>query len=234
MEMQGGRAVRLAQAPVARAILVIDDHPLFCEALSMALKAGLGLESAVSANALGAGLALLEEGLEVDAVVLDLNLPDVTGVDGLLRLKAVTPRTPVVVVSALTDPRVIAQVIKAGAAGFVRKDTPGDALVAAFRRVLEGHVYTPPDYAPPAEGAGADASLDDAVGRLGELTPQQMRILGLVREGKLNKQIAFDLAIAESTVKAHITAILRKLGVQSRTQAVLIAQKASYADILKP
>jgi len=232
--MQGGRAVRLAENPAARTILVIDDHPLFCEALTMALKAGLGLESAASVNALGAGVALLEQGLEVDAVVLDLNLPDVTGVDGLLRLKAITPRTPVVVVSALTDPRIIAQVLKAGAAGFVRKDTPGDALVAAFRRVLEGHVYTPPDYAPPAGGASADASIDDAIGRLGELTPQQMRILGLVREGKLNKQIAFDLAIAETTVKAHITAILRKLGVQSRTQAVLVAQKASYADILKP
>ncbi len=235
-EMRGAmtRAENAVGGPIARAILVIDDHPLFCEALTMALKAGLALESAVSVNALADGVRLLEEGLEVDAVVLDLNLPDVTGLDGLMRLKALTPRTPVVVVSALTDPRIIAQALKAGAAGFVRKDTPGEALVAAFRRVLEGNVYTPPDYAPPAEGAGADASLDDAVARLGELTPQQMRILGLVREGKLNKQIAFDLAIAETTVKAHITAILRKLGVQSRTQAVLIAQKASYADILKP
>jgi DNA-binding NarL/FixJ family response regulator len=216
-----------------RSILVIDDHPLFCEAISMALRHGLGLETVATANTLGEGLARLGEGLDVDAVVLDLNLPDVTGVDGLVRLKAVTPRTPVVVVSGLTDDRIVAQALRAGAAGFVRKDTPSDALVAAFRRVFEGSVYMPPDFTPPAPGDHAHAELDDAVDRLTELTPQQLNILRLVCEGKLNKQIAFDLAIAETTVKAHITAILRKLGVTSRTQAVLIAQKASYAGILK-
>jgi DNA-binding NarL/FixJ family response regulator len=216
-----------------RSILVIDDHPLFCEAISMALRHGLGLETVATANTLGEGLARLGEGLDVDAVVLDLNLPDVTGVDGLVRLKAITPRTPVVVVSGLTDDRIVAQALRAGAAGFVRKDTPSDALVAAFRRVFEGSVYMPPDFTPPAPGDHEHAALDDAVDRLTELTPQQLNILRLVCEGKLNKQIAFDLAIAETTVKAHITAILRKLGVTSRTQAVLIAQKASYAGILK-
>lgn len=216
-----------------KSILVIDDHPLFCEAISMALRHGLGLETVATANTLGEGLARLGEGLDVDAVVLDLNLPDVTGVDGLVRLKAVTPRTPVVVVSGLTDDRIVAQALRAGAAGFVRKDTPSDALVAAFRRVFEGSVYMPPDFTPPAPGDHEHAALDDAVDRLTELTPQQLNILRLVCEGKLNKQIAFDLNIAETTVKAHITAILRKLGVTSRTQAVLIAQKASYAGILK-
>jgi DNA-binding NarL/FixJ family response regulator len=224
-----------AQAAEAspRAILVIDDHPLFCEAISMALKSGLGLDAVDAVNTLGDGLKRLDEGLEVDAVVLDLNLPDVTGVDGLVRLKAVTPRTPVVVVSGLTDDRIVAQALRAGAAGFVRKDTPGEALVAAFRHVFDGGVYTPPDFTPPAGGDPSGQALDDAIDRLTELTPQQLRILALVCEGKLNKQIAFDLAIAETTVKAHITAILRKLGVASRTQAVLIAQKASYAGILK-
>ena len=215
-----------------RAILVIDDHPLFCEAISMALKAGLALESVQTANTLGDGMNKLAAGLEVDAVALDLNLPDVQGIDGLVRLRAATPRTPVVVVSGLTDDRIVAQALRAGAAGFVRKDTPGEAMVAAFRQVLEGGVYTPPDFTPPAGGDADEAALDDAVGRLTELTPQQLRILSLVCAGKLNKQIAFDLGIAETTVKAHITAILRKLGVHSRTQAVLIAQKASYAGIL--
>jgi DNA-binding NarL/FixJ family response regulator len=216
-----------------RSILVIDDHPLFCEAISMALKKGLGLETVDTAHTLGDGMRRLEGGLDVDAVVLDLNLPDVTGIDGLVRLKAATPRTPVVVVSGLTDDRIVAQALRAGAAGFVRKDTPGEALVAAFQRVLEGGVYTPPDFTPPPGGDADAALIDDAITRLGELTPQQLRILSLVCEGKLNKQIAFDLAIAETTVKAHITAILRKLGVQSRTQAVLVAQKASYSGILK-
>jgi DNA-binding NarL/FixJ family response regulator len=157
----------------------------------------------------------------------------VTGVDGLVRLKAVTPGVPIVVVSGMTDDRIVAQALRAGAAGFVRKDTPGDALVAAFRRVLDGGIYMPPDFNPPAPGDAESAGLDDAVDRLTDLTPQQLKILSLVCEGKLNKQIAFDLSIAETTVKAHITAILRKLGVTSRTQAVLIAQKASYAGILK-
>jgi DNA-binding NarL/FixJ family response regulator len=216
-----------------KAILVIDDHPLFCEAISMALRHGLGLDTVATANSLGEGLDRLAEGLEVDAVVLDLNLPDVTGVDGLVRLKATSPRTPVVVVSGLTDDRIVAQALRAGAAGFVRKDTPSDALVAAFRRVFEGGVYMPPDFTPPTAGDPETAALDNAVDRLIELTPQQLKILSLVCEGKLNKQIAYDLSIAETTVKAHITAILRKLGVTSRTQAVLIAQKASYAGILK-
>ena len=223
---------RSTQPDAARAILVIDDHPLFCEAISMALGSGLGLETVASANDLTSAMKRLEEGLEVDAIVLDLNLPDVTGIDGLVRLKAASPRTPVVVVSAMTDDRIVAQALRAGAAGFVKKDTPGEALVAAFRKVFEGGVVVPPDYTPPPDEEADGAHLDDAIGRLSELTPQQMRILALVCEGKLNKQIAFDLHIAETTVKAHITAILRKLGVQSRTQAVLIAQKASYAGIL--
>ncbi|MGF1658033.1 MAG: response regulator, partial [Rubrimonas sp.] len=199
-----------------RAILVIDDHPLFCEALALALKGGLGLSEVVTVNALADGLRLLEDGAEIDAVMLDLNLPDVSGVDGLLRLKAVSPRTPVVVVTGLSDNRIVAQALRAGAAGFVPKDTPSEGLVAAVRQVLDGGVYTPAGFTPPRDGS-VEGALDDAIDRLGELTPQQLRILGLVCEGKLNKQIAFDLAIAETTVKAHITAILRKLGVQSRT-----------------
>ncbi len=233
MEGDGGAAGDFAALGSDGAILVVDDHPLFCDALSMALRGGLGLETVATANALNDALGLLRDGLDVDAVVLDLNLPDVTGLDGLVRLKAATPHVPVVVVSALDDPRIVAQALKAGAAGFVRKDAPADALVAAFRRVFEGFVVTPPDFDLRAEGVASDAAIDDAVERLGELTPQQLRILGLVCEGRLNKQIAFELAIAETTVKAHITAILRKLGVQSRTQAVLVAQRASYAGILK-
>ena len=233
MTIQPDFGAAASEPTAARSILVIDDHPLFCEAISMSLKNGLGLETVASVNDLAGALARLEDGLEVDAIVLDLNLPDVTGIDGLVRLKAATPRTPVVVVSALTDDRIVAQTLRAGAAGFVKKDTPGEALVTAFRKVFDGGVVVPPDYTPPPDEDGEGAPLDDAIGRLSELTPQQLRILSLVCEGKLNKQIAYDLGIAETTVKAHITAILRKLHVQSRTQAVLIAQKASYAGILR-
>ena len=216
-----------------RTIFVIDDHPLFCEAIAMALKNGLGLEAAESATTLTEGLARLHAGLDPDAIVLDLNLPDVTGIDGLVRVKVATPRTPVVVVSGLTDNRIIAHALRAGAAGFIRKDTPGEAMVEAFRRVFDGDVVIPPDFTPPEDVDGSERQIDEALGRLADLTPQQLKILSLICEGKLNKQIAYDLGIAETTVKAHITAILRKLGVQSRTQAVLVAQRADFTALLK-
>lgn len=215
-----------------RAILVIDDHPLFCDALSMALRRGLDVGAVQTASTLGDGLRVLGSGLDVEAVALDLNLPDVSGLDGLLRVRAASPRTPVVVISGATDDRIVAQALRAGASGFIRKDAPAEALVSAMARVLEGDVYTPPGYAAPPDDQ-VEAPLD-AVDRLTGLTPQQLRILGLVCEGKLNKQIAWDLGIAETTVKAHITAILRKLGVQSRTQAVLIAQHAGYGASSRP
>jgi DNA-binding NarL/FixJ family response regulator len=208
---------------------VIDDHPLFCEALTMTLGAAFGADAVVSANSLRDALEKLAAGAAPELILLDLNLPDVVGVDGLLRLKSIVPRTPVVVVSSLSDDRVIASALRAGAAGFIPKDSPRDVLVGAVRAVLRGGVWTP-------EGFIADsdaASRDDPLSRLQDLTPQQMRILQLVCEGKLNKQIAYNLGIAETTVKAHISAILRKLGVQSRTQAVLVAQVVSFSSILQ-
>ncbi len=231
--MDVSRTARAATETLAQSALVVDDHPLFCEALSLALKGGLGLKRVVTAHTLGAALEMIAGGLEVDAVALDLNLPDVSGVDGLMRLKAATPRTPVVVVSAMSDARIVAQVMRAGAAGFVPKNVPSAELVSAMRHVLDGELYVPPGMVLPREGGAAEPDPAGAAERLGDLTPQQLRILGLVCEGKLNKQIAFDLDIAETTVKAHITAILRKLGVQSRTQAVLVARKVSFSDILR-
>ncbi len=216
-----------------RSVLVVDDHPLFCEALSATLESILDLNNIQTANSLTNALDLLNGGLEVDAVVLDLNLPDVSGVDGLLRLRAQTPKTPVVVVSALGDNRVITAVIASGAAGFIRKDAPRDVLENAFRKVWAGETYFPEDYIRPSGEEGAADETEQIVERLSSLTPQQVTILKLVCEGKLNKQIAYDLSIAETTVKAHITAILRKLGVHSRTQAALLAKEAQFSALLK-
>ncbi|MCI4662517.1 MAG: response regulator transcription factor [Neomegalonema sp.] len=216
-----------------RRVLLIEDHPLFCEAMRMALSAELDVEEVHTAASLGAGIETLDAIGEVEAVLLDLNLPDVTGLDGLLRLKAAHPRAPVVVVSALADNRIIANVLAAGAAGFIPKDSSRDVLVQAIRDVLDGDVYTPPSFEPPVPEEGQSSVDESAIARLAQLTPQQHKILDLVCQGRLNKQIAHELSIAETTVKAHITAILRKLHVQSRTQAVLVANKATYADILK-
>ena len=219
--------------PDIRRFLVIDDHPLFCEALRLALTGELGADEVICVNSLSDGLGILQNCSDAEAVLLDLNLPDVAGLSGLLQLKAQQPRIPVVVVSALSDDRVIAKALSVGAAGFIPKDSPKDRILGALRQVLEGDVYVPPTYTAPSPD-NETAPLDSgSIERLAELTPQQLRILDLLGEGKLNKQIAYELSIAETTVKAHVTAILRKLKVHNRTQAVLVAQQARYNEILK-
>lgn len=213
-------------------ILVIDDHPLFCEALQMTLSETLDLPQVTTAPTLEAALTQLRSGPMADGIVLDLNLPDVAGLDGLTRLRNVAPGIPVIVVSSMSDDRIIAAVMHAGAAGFVPKHSPRDAFVTAIGRALAGGVYTPESYSSPSPSA-TGAVERTAIDRLSDLTPQQARILSLVCEGYLNKQIAYELSITETTVKAHVTAILRKLGAQSRTQAVRIANSASFAAILR-
>lgn len=213
-------------------ILVIDDHPLFCEALQMTLTETPGLSKVVTASTLDSGLSALRTGPMADAIVLDLNLPDVAGLDGLTRLRNMAPGVPVVVVSSMSDDRIIAAVMHAGAAGFVPKHAPREDFVTAIDVALRGGHYTPESYNAPNDSA-PDSAERSVIDRLSDLTPQQARILSLVCEGHLNKQIAYELSITETTVKAHVTAILRKLGAQSRTQAVRIANSASFAEILR-
>jgi DNA-binding NarL/FixJ family response regulator len=215
------------------AVMVIDDHPLFCEALAMTLTGALRVGRVATASRLAEGLEALRAGEAPEAILLDLNLPDVAGLDGLLRLKAAAPGIPVIVVSSMHDSRIITSVMEAGAAGFIPKDSAREVFVRAFSEIWAGGTFTPEGYVPPSKAASSEPCGADPAARLAELTPQQARILELVCEGKLNKQIAYELSIAETTVKAHITAILRKLGARSRTQAVLIAGKASFAGILR-
>ncbi len=220
----GGRPMRSA--------LIVDDHPLFCDALAMTLRAVAGLEEIATADRLEAALQHLDAGPHPDVVVLDLNLPDVSGLDGLIRLKATVQGVPVVVVSSLDDNRVIGAALRAGAAGFVPKHAHRDVFRAAFDAVRAGAGYVPEGFVPSGDPAGAPSQREAALARLGLLTRQQGKILQLVCEGMLNKQIAYELTIAETTVKAHVTAIMRKLGVQSRTQAVLIARQAAFSSLM--
>ncbi|NBR89189.1 MAG: DNA-binding response regulator [Rhodobacteraceae bacterium] len=212
--------------------LIVDDHPLFCDALSMTLKTVASIRDVATAARLQDGLALIDNGARPDLVVLDLNLPDVDGLDGLLRVMTAA-KVPVIVVSSMADNRVIAGVIRAGAAGFVPKHSQRDVFRLAIETVARGETFVPEGFVDVPERSAKQGSGEDAIDRLATLTNQQARILQLICEGKLNKQIAYELTIAETTVKAHVTAIMRKLGVQSRTQAVLIAKETSFTSVLQ-
>ncbi|MBY6058860.1 LuxR C-terminal-related transcriptional regulator [Leisingera daeponensis] len=217
------------KTPGFHAALLVDDHPLFCDALSMTLQAVAAISSMHTAPALQAALDMIADGVRADLVVLDLNLPDVNGLDGLLRLRKVTD-CPILVVSSMADNRIVSSVIHAGASGFIPKHSQRDVFQKAVETISQGKVFLPDGYVLLDDGA---ETTGDVLQRLSLLTNQQARILQLICEGKLNKQIAWELSIAETTVKAHITAIMRKLGVQSRTQAVLAAKQASFANVLQ-
>ena len=219
---------RIAAAPGWA--LVVDDHPLFCDALELTLRSVSDFTHVKTADRLESALAQISGAPPPDLIVLDLNLPDVNGLDGLIRLKRMSEETPVIVVSSMSDDAIVGGALRAGASGFVPKHSPRAVFKQAFDAVRAGKTYTPEGFVE----TKAQPDHVDAVSRLASLTNQQGRILQLICEGKLNKQIAYDLSIAETTVKAHVTAIMRKLGVQSRTQAVLVANQARFANVTLP
>ncbi len=208
-------------------VLVVDDHPLYSDALASALRhvfAGCRIETATT---LGDGLKRLRPGFSPDLVMLDLKLPDVTGISGFLRLRNKMPDTPILVISALASNDVIDVVMEAGAVGFVPKDASTQVLQLALSEVRAGRKFLPQGYHRVTRAPGNEIDVRDISTRIAELTPQQTRIMKLICAGKPNKQIAYELSLAEATVKAHITALLRRLGVQNRTQAAVLVESAS-------
>ena len=205
-------------------IVIVDDHPLFRGALNQALTSAFKDADIGEAGSLDELTERLAGGKEVDLVLLDLSMPGVQGLSGLLFLRAQHPEIPVVVVSASEDPGTIRRCIEFGASGFVPKSEPVENIRNAVRAVLDGGVWTPKDV---DLTAAIDRETDDLLARLSTLTPQQVRVLMMLGEGLLNKQIAYKLGVSEATIKAHVSAILQKLGVESRTQAVIAAAKIS-------
>jgi DNA-binding NarL/FixJ family response regulator len=168
---------------------------------------------------------------DVDLILLDLNMPGVQGFSGLISLRAQHPELPVVIVSATEEPTVIRRAVEFGASGFIPKSLNVDAIGTAIAAVLAGDTWTPPDI---DLTATEDKETADLVRRLATLTPQQVRVLMMLSEGLLNKQIAYELGVSEATVKAHVSAILDKLGVDSRTQAVIAAAKIGVTQRPSP
>ena len=201
-------------------LLIADDHPLFRGALREAVSGLFGRADIGEAGTFEEVMELLERGGEVDLILLDLSMPGVRGFSGLMYLRAQYPGVPLVVVSATDDPAVIRRCMEFGASGFVPKTLGIEAMRQAITRVLRGEVWTPPDV---DLAQDADADTQAMIARLASLTPQQVRVLMMLSGGLLNKQIAYELSVSEATIKAHVSAILQKLDVESRTQAVIAA-----------
>ncbi len=201
-------------------VLVADDHPLFREAVVLAVRHLEGTDSQIfEAGTVDEAGRLAAAIPDLDLLLLDLTMPGTHGLSGLVELRRRFPALPAVIVSATEEPRVIREAIAAGAMAYVPKSLDRASIAEALRHVLAGETWQPEDREGTAPPTGATVAE-----RMKALTPQQHNILGLMVAGKPNKIIAHELAIAETTVKAHVTLILRKLGVFSRTQAVLAAR----------
>jgi DNA-binding NarL/FixJ family response regulator len=212
------------------ALLIADDHPLFLSALRGAAADAVADLRVHEAGSLDGVLALLEADPEIDLVLLDLHMPGNHGLAGLAAIRAQHPAVAVVVVSANDDPKVVRRALDHGAAGYLPKSTGLDELRAAIRSVLACEQWLPAGLRGAVARTRSDAGDSDLAARLASLSPQQFRVLRLVAEGLLNKQIADRLQVQERTVKAHLTAIFERLGVRNRTQAGVILRELELSD----
>ncbi len=204
--------------------VIADDHPLFRDALKGAVARLYPNATIAEADTTASLQALLERGEEPDLLLLDLHMPGASGFSGLIHVRARFPSLPVIVVSGNEEPGVIRRAVAHGASGYIPKSTGLDEMAQAIAQVLDGDVWLPASAASsqPTHLAPDEA---DIAKRLRDLTPQQFRVLMMLADGLLNKQIAYELNVSEATIKAHMTAILKKLGASNRTQAVVAASK---------
>ena len=208
--------------PSGHTFVIADDHPLFRGALKEAL-AGLGGGATIhEAGDFESAKALVLGNDDIDLVLLDLSMPGASGLSGLVALRGIQPAAPMVVVSAHDDPVTIRRALDLGASGFISKSASMEDIRSAVQTVLAGDIAAPVGI---DLGDERDPEISDLIKRLQTLTPQQTRVLGMLAEGLLNKQIAYELGVSEATIKAHVSAILQKLGVDSRTQAVIMLSK---------
>lgn len=200
------------------AVLIADDHPLFRDALAQIVSTTVKGARVVECGCLDDALAALAT-QDFELILLDVNMPGMNGMAGLLAVRNTAPATPVVIVSGREDRETVDQAMGCGAAGFIPKSLSRDGMRNALCAVLAGEISTPQDV--PLDG------VPDRHAAVAALSSQQRRVLEMISAGKANKIIAYELSISESTVKAHVTAILRKLNLRSRIQAALYATRQS-------
>ncbi|MCA0278396.1 MAG: response regulator transcription factor [Proteobacteria bacterium] len=202
--------------------VIADDHPLFRGALKQAIAGLADVSSVLEAGDFESVKSIVAANEDLDIVLLDLSMPGASGLSGLISLRGIHATVPVVIISAHDDPETIRRALELGASGFISKSASMDEIREAVETVLSGEITAPGDI---DLGVERDPEISDLIKRLQSLTPQQTRVLGMLAEGLLNKQIAYELGVSEATIKAHVSAILQKLGVDSRTQAVILLSK---------
>ena len=208
--------------PSSYKFVIADDHPLFRGALKQALASFAENTGILEAGDFDSAKALIVANDDVDLVLLDLSMPGASGLSGIVSLRGVHPAVPMVVVSAHDDPETIRRALELGASGFISKSASMEEIRSGVETVLAGGISAPVGI---ELGVERDPEISDLIKRLQSLTPQQTRVLSMLGEGLLNKQIAYELDVSEATIKAHVSAVLQKLGVDSRTQAVILLSK---------
>jgi DNA-binding NarL/FixJ family response regulator len=213
-------------------ILIADDHPLFRDALQRAVLTALPQARVHGADSVHTLLGLIEQFPDAELLLLDLHMPGARGYSALAHIRGQYPGLPTIVVSGHEEAQVARRALAHGASAYIPKSSSGESIVAAIRAVLDGDVWLPPALL----GAPGELRPDEAAAaaQIAALTPQQFRVMTMIAEGLLNKQIAYDLGVSEATVKAHMTAIMRKLGVNNRTQVALIASQLAVEQESMP
>lgn len=209
-------------------IIIADDHPLFRGALRQALGQIANTTLMIEAGTFEAAREAAAAHPEADLLLLDLAMPGVSGFSGLMSLRAEFNSLPIMIVSATDDAATIRRALELGASGFISKSSGLEDIRHAVETVLAGDVWAPEHGCTSSE---EDPALLELIERLKTLTPQQTRVLSMLAEGLLNKQIAYELGVSEATIKAHVSAILLKLNVDSRTQAVIKLGKVTMAQV---
>ena len=226
--MDPARAAMTSGATVPREVLIADDHPLYRDALTRAVQGALPGAQVHGAASVPSLLALIEAHPQAELLLMDLHMPGARGFSALAHIRGQHPGLPIMVVSAHEEAAVVRRALAHGASGYLAKSAAVEDIGAAVRAVLEGELWVPIGVA----AARTELKPDEAAvaARLAELTPQQFRVLGMIAEGLLNKQIADRLDVQERTVKAHLTAIFERLGVRNRTQAGVILRELELSD----
>ncbi len=212
-------------------ILLADDHPMYRDALRSALTLNLGDLNLLEASDLIETVKMLQEN-EIDLLLFDLHMPGSTDLFGLIHIRKLFPEIPVAVVSGIENVGIVSKVINTGALGFIPKTTQAIKVAEAVVSILEGEVWVPEKM--PSDVTDFDETFVKLAESVSNLTPAQYKVLCFMRDGLLNKQIAYELDIAVATVKAHVTGVFKKLGINNRTQAVLIASQLQLEPPPRP